>query len=69
MRSSEIGNSSWKAVLYKDVRMSTNELEVVKKIYPNYSLWLISGEIALEIGQTSPDYDDVKSNLDSHAEG
>lgn len=56
-------------MLYKDVRMSTNELEVVKKIYPNYSLWLISGEIALEIGQTSPDYDDVKSNLDSHAEG
>nr|WP_252738182.1 hypothetical protein [Marinobacter salexigens] len=69
VRSSEIGNSRWKAVLYKGVRMSTNELEVVKKIYPNYSFWLISGEVAPEIGQTSPEYDEVNSKLDSHAEG
>lgn len=69
VRSSEIGNSRWKAVLYKGVRMSTNELEVVKKLYPQYSLWLISGDIAPEIGQTSPKYDEVNSKLDSHAEG
>lgn len=59
VRSSEIGNSRWKAVLYKGVRMSTNELEVLNKLYPNYSLWLISGKIAPEIGQTSPDYNEV----------
>jgi len=69
VRSGEIGNSRWKAVLYKGVRMSTNELEVVKKVFPQYSLWLISGEIAPEIGQTSPEYDEVNSKLDSRAEG
>nr|BBJ03017.1 hypothetical protein YBY_08650 [Marinobacter nauticus] len=68
-RSSKIGNSRWKAVLYKGVRMSTNELEVVKKLYPQYSLWLICGDIAPETGQTSPQYDEVNSKLDSHAEG
>lgn len=69
VRSGEIGNSRWKAVLYKGVRMSTNELEVVKKVFPEYSLWLISGEIAPEIGQTSPEYDQINSKLDSRAEG
>lgn len=69
VRSSEIGNSRWKAVLYKGVRMSTNELEVLKKLYPQYSLWLISGDIAPEIRQTSPQYDEVNSKLDNHAKG
>lgn len=49
--------------------MSANELEIVKKIYPNCSLWLISGESASKIGQTSPEYDEVNSKSDSHAEG
>ena len=58
VRSSKIGNSRWKAVLYKGVRMSTNELQVLQQLYPQYGLWLISGEIAPEIGQTSPKYDE-----------
>ncbi|WP_338040813.1 hypothetical protein [Marinobacter iranensis] len=49
--------------------MSTNELEVIKMLYPQYSLWLISGEIAPEIGQASPEYDEVNSKLDSSRRG
>jgi len=68
-RESEIPHSRWLSVTYKKVRMSTEELEVIQKVFPSYRLWLISGEIAPEIGQTSPDYDDVNSKLDSQAQG
>jgi hypothetical protein len=57
VRASEIGNSRWKNVLYKDVRMSTKELEVLKDMFPCYALWMISGEIAPDCGQTSPEHD------------
>ncbi|WP_394238426.1 hypothetical protein [Pseudomonas anguilliseptica] len=33
------------------------------KIYPQYALWLASGQIAPEVGQTSPDYDEANRNL------
>lgn len=54
---------------YKNVRMSTEELEVLKDLYPQYAYWLITGEIQPEFGQTSPDYDEVNSKLDNRAEG
>ncbi len=68
-RESDIAHSRWLSVTYKKVRMSTEELEVIQKVFPRYRLWLISGEIAPEIGQTSPEYDKANSKLDSHAAG
>jgi hypothetical protein len=44
-------------------RVSTEETDVLVNIYPNYALWLASGQIAPEIGQTSPDYDAVNEKL------
>ncbi len=55
VRSSSIGFSRWKSVLYKGIRMSTQELEVLKEIYPQYSYWLMTGEVIPEAGQTSPE--------------
>ncbi|ERS08303.1 hypothetical protein Q673_04400 [Marinobacter sp. EN3] len=49
--------------------MSTEELEVLQREFPQYRLWLISGEIAPEIGQISRQYDAINSKLDSPAEG
>lgn len=34
------------------------------ELYPNYALWLASGNIAPEIGQTSPEYDEASKKLD-----
>lgn len=59
-RESEIAHSRWLSVTYKKVRMSTEELEVIQRVFPQYRYWLISGEIAPEIGQTSPEYDEVR---------
>jgi len=68
-KESEIPHSRWLSVTYKNVRMSTEELEVLRKMYPQYALWLISGEVQPDCGQTSPEYDQVNSKLDKRAEG
>ncbi|HFO0813142.1 hypothetical protein [Pseudomonas aeruginosa] len=68
MKESEIGFQRWHSVRFKSVRMSTEELEVLQALFPNYRLWLICGDIAPEIGQTSPEYDETNSKLaDQHA--
>lgn len=63
VRQGEISHSRWQSVRYKDIRMSTEELEVLQAVFPQYRLWLISGEVMPESGQTSPDYDDANRNL------
>ncbi|WP_349521743.1 DNA-binding protein [Marinobacter sp. NFXS11] len=59
----------WQNIKSGHSRLGAEEIEAVVKLFPEYSLWLVSGEIAPEVGQTSPEYDEVKSKLDSHAEG
>ena len=57
IRESDIGLVRWQTVRYKNIRMSTQELEVLVRFYPQYAFWLASGKIAPEVGQTSPEYD------------
>lgn len=66
-KESDIKYSRWVTVRYKDVRMSTNELEVLQKMFPAYRLWLISGDIAPEAGQTSPEYDNLRGKENHRA--
>ena len=49
--------------------VSTEEIDVLVKIYPQYAFWLASGEIAPEVGQTSPDYDEANRNLNQPSAG
>lgn len=65
-----IGRYTWQNIRNKpDRELKTEEIEAVVKLYPQYALWIASGQIAPEIGQTSPEYDEVNSKLDSLAEG
>lgn len=57
VRQSDINYVRWKNLRHRKARMSTEEVEALVKIYPRYALWLASGEIAPECGQTSPEYD------------
>jgi len=59
VRASTINYSRWRNVRHKNARLSSEELDVLQKLFPSYRLWLISGEIAPEIGQTSPAYDEA----------
>ncbi|HHJ4328427.1 TPA: hypothetical protein ACQJWO_005744 [Klebsiella pneumoniae] len=52
----------WRNVSKGAVRVSGEEIDVLVKIYPQYALWLASGQIAPEIGQTSPAYDEAKGD-------
>jgi len=64
VRETPIGSNRWRTVLYnKDVRISTDEIEALGALYPSYRWWMVSGEVAPEIGQTSPEYDEANRNL------
>lgn len=64
-----IGRYNWQIIRNKpDRELKTEEIEAAVKLYPQYALWIASGEIAPEIGQTSPAYDEVNSKLDSQSE-
>ena len=69
VRRSEINYSRWKNLRHKKARVSTEEVEVLVKLYPNYALWIASGQIAPECGQTSPDYDEANRNLPNQNAG
>jgi hypothetical protein len=61
VRETPIGSNRWRTVLYnKDVRISTDELEALGKLYPTYRWWMISGEVAPEIGQISPEHESAE---------
>ncbi|MBD9633610.1 DNA-binding protein [Pseudomonas sp. PDM19] len=65
---SEIDHARWLSVSKGAVRVSSEEIDVVVNIFPQYALWIASGKIAPESGQTSPDYDEAEAHLrDTHA--
>lgn len=66
---SDTEHSRWLNVSKGAVRVSTEEIDVLVKLYPKYALWLASGQIAPEIGQTSPAYDDANRTLSPPSAG
>lgn len=56
-RLSQLGETNyerWKNISKGAIRMGTEELAVLVRLYPHYAFWLISGETVPEAGQTSP---------------
>lgn len=63
----ETNHERWKNISKGAIRMGTDEIAVLVKMYPQYALWLASGNIAPEVGQTSPEYDQANLNLSSQS--
>lgn len=59
----------WGNIRNGKARLSDAEISAVVEIFPSYALWLVSGNIAPEIGQTSPDYDEANEKLDEQNAG
>lgn len=60
----DIKGTRWRTVRYdKRTRVSTEEVEELVQLFPEYALWLTTGKIAPEIGQTSPAYDLANEKL------
>ncbi|WP_305826411.1 DNA-binding protein [Pseudomonas aeruginosa] len=55
----------WGNVRNGKARVTDAEIEAVIQIFPQYALWLVTGNIAPESGQTSPEYDEANQNLSS----
>ncbi len=60
IRETSIGTNRWRTVLYnKEIRISTNEVEEITKIFPQYAYWITTGQIIPTAGQVSPDYEEL----------
>ena len=44
-------------------KIRLEEAEAISSLYPEYSLWLISGITAPEAGQISPDMEEIREKL------
>lgn len=53
----------WGNVRNGKARITDAEIEAVIALFPQYALWLVTGEVAPESGQTSPEYDEVHRKL------
>lgn len=70
VKDTAIGGVRWRTVRYdKRTRISTQEVEALTQLYPQYALWLASGQVAPECGQTSPEYDEANQNSTSQNAG
>ncbi|MFZ3186279.1 MAG: helix-turn-helix transcriptional regulator [Pseudomonas sp.] len=60
---SGIDREKWYALRNGKRRANEDDIEAIVKIAPEYALWLASGQIAPEAGQTSPDFDEANAKL------
>lgn len=66
---SGIDREKWYALRNGKRRANEDDIEAIVKIAPQYALWIASGQIAPECGQTSPEYDEANRNLPSQSAG
>jgi len=60
IRETSIGTNRWRTVLYnKEIRISTNEVEELTKMFPHYAYWITTGQILPNVGQVSPEYEEL----------
>lgn len=60
---SGIDREKWYALRKGGRRANEDDISSIVKIHPEYALWLASGQIAPECGQTSPEFDEANRNL------
>lgn len=48
-------HSRWLNVSKGAVRVSSEEIDVLVSVFPQYALWIASGQVIPESGQTSPE--------------
>lgn len=66
---SGIDREKWYALRKGGRRANEDDISSIVKIHPEYALWLASGQIAPECGQTSPDYDEGQPKLGQSKRG
>ncbi|WP_330114421.1 hypothetical protein SA496_21335 [Pseudomonas sp. JS3066] len=62
-KESETKHSRWDNIKRRKIRMGAYEAGFLMSLYPQYSLWIGTGAVSPEIGQTSPAYDEANLKL------
>ncbi|MCY1510801.1 hypothetical protein D9M68_451900 [compost metagenome] len=60
---SGIDRERWYALSRGSRRVNEDDIKVLVEIAPEYALWMVTGKIAPECGQTSPEYDEANEKL------
>jgi len=64
-----IDREKWYALRKGGRRINEDDINAIVELAPEYALWLVSGKIAPESGQRSPEYDEANENLSSQNAG
>lgn len=59
-RAGETNYPRWVNIKRGRARVGADEIETLGKVFPEYRWWLMTGEAAPEIGQSSPELDEVQ---------
>lgn len=60
-RQTGIDRYRWGNIRNGKARLTDAEIEAVCEIFPEYALWLVSGKVAPEAGQTSPELQEIQA--------
>ncbi|WCD79614.1 DNA-binding protein [Pseudomonas sp. TUM22785] len=63
---SEAGSTGyvrWQNIKRGRARLGADEIGILSRVFPQYQWWLISGELRLQDGQTSPEHDGLIAPL------
>jgi len=64
-----IDRSNWYSLKQGRRRANEDDISGIISLYPNFALWLVTGKIAPESGQTNPEYEEANKNLKGAQEG
>lgn len=64
-----VDREKWYALRNNKRRVNEDDIEGILSITPEYALWLVSGKIAPESGQTSPAYAEADLKLEQPKAG
>ena len=59
----------WGNIRTGKARLSNAEIEAVVELFPQYALWLVTGNIAPDCGQVSPEYEEANLKLEGQEAG
>lgn len=68
-KESDTKYSRWDNIKRRKIRMGAYEAGFLMSLYPQYALWVGTGEVKPEIGQTSPMYDEANTKLEEPKTG
>ncbi|QDF99759.1 hypothetical protein CJ010_14620 [Azoarcus sp. DD4] len=59
-KKTDVSAAMWNHVYHGRVKPSAEHLEHLCRLYPRYTLWLMTGQTAPDAGQTSPDIEQLE---------